>query len=695
MATVILKATEACNSRCIYCDVVRKKPRPPVNMPLETLELFFSRVNEFLTERPDEHIEIVWHGGEPLLLGPDYFWKAIEFQSKSCSRTHDRISHSIQSNLTLFSREFTEVMRRLGVDSFGTSYDPIENIRGLGARRDSETYNRRFMDALAMLEEEGFNWGIIYVVTKLSLAKPLEIFQFLSNLAPAGSFMFNPVLLYSDRVERLRISPEEYTDFLGAVFPAWWRNREELQQVEPFSSLTRTLLGEGQALMCCDSGTCARSHVNLLPDGSLSHCGRSADWGLLPYGSIFDKSFSQAFNDPQRDLLLERNLVLPTTDCKGCRFWAICHGGCPLDAWSASGSFLHKTNWCDAKKGFIEKYFEPLAHEESAQDTDESRKRSSKPRSSGPVRKRRTGGAPGKSEDDGGPVWVNPIGGLGDTLMMSGVLKQVADRDPLRKFNLVERTKYRQFFENHPAIEQIGFPPPGARFISTNYWDHENFQLPGARAYQVLARIFGLEVPVEERLYVPWEPEDDPVLMRLIAWGKKNVLVCQSSDSPKKQLGMEKWESLVGSLKNEGIGIVQAGKSRDRYIRGAYSLLGLTTPRQVMSLLRHFDAVVTADNFIMHGAFMHGVPAVILWGPTDHRVYGYSGQIHIQASPQCEHPRGCIGPGQGGRYHLECPKGAAHCMNSIDVEFATDAVLGILKRKRARENTPGPRESRR
>ncbi|HIJ68919.1 MAG TPA: radical SAM protein, partial [Deltaproteobacteria bacterium] len=69
MATVIFKATEACNARCIYCDVVHKKPRNPVTMPLETLELFFSRINEFLTEKPQEKLDLVWHGGEPLLLG--------------------------------------------------------------------------------------------------------------------------------------------------------------------------------------------------------------------------------------------------------------------------------------------------------------------------------------------------------------------------------------------------------------------------------------------------------------------------------------------------------------------------------------------------------------------------------------------------------------------------------------------------
>ena len=343
--------------------------------------------------------------------------------------------------------------------------------------------------------------------------------------------------------------------------------------------------------MCSDSGTCAYQHINVLADGSLSHCGRSADWGLLNYGSIFDTTFAQALADPQRDELDRRNAVLPDSECKDCRFWSICHGGCPLDAWSQAGGFLHKSEWCYAKKGFIEKYFEPIVRSASG--------RSSVPDTAGagaavtadvcapahlasPIR---ADASPSTGGDLHGR-WINPIGGLGDTLMISGVLKQFAERHPAQKLNLVERTKYRHLLEGHPAIDRIGHPPEGASFISTNYWAHDDYRLRGERAYQVLARIFGLDPPVEERLYVPREMTDDARLMGIIPWERFNVLVCQSSDSPRKQMGAANWERLVERLKARGLGVVQAGRTGDRYIRGAYNLLGLTTPRQLISLLR-------------------------------------------------------------------------------------------------------------
>ena len=678
MATVIFKPTEACNARCIYCDVVHKDSHSSKRMPFDLLELFFRRIDEFLRERPHETMDVIWHGGEPLLLGADYFSKALAFQEKHCAETAGRIKHSIQSNLTLFSRELAAVLRKLGIDSIGTSYDPIDNVRGLGSKRNSRAYSRKFMQGIRLLEEEGFSWGVIYVVTKLSLEKPLEIFNFLANLSPKGAFMFNPVLVYTPDFDHIRISPEEYSEFLGAIFPAWWQRRNELAHIEPFASIVTNLTGQGKSLMCSDSGNCAHAHINVQADGSLSHCGRSADWGLLNYGSMLDKTFAQVLADAQRDELVRRNVVLPETECAGCRFWDICHGGCPLDAWSSAGGFLHKSEWCYAKRGFIEKYIEPVINAETERAPASAfageAAVADAADAAGPV----TPGFPVAAGNSLDGHWINPIGGLGDTLMISGVLKQFSEKYPGRKLNLVERTKYWPMLEGHPAIGSVGNPPAGASFVSTNYWAHDDYRLHGERAYQVLARIFGLDPPVEERLYVPWDIHDDTRLMGMIPWKRFNVLICQSSDSPRKQMRTANWETLVDSLRSADIGLVQTGRAGDTYIRGAYSLLGLTTPRQIISLIRHFDVVVTADNFIMHAAHLCGVPAVVLWGPTDHRVYGYAGQTHLQARPRCEFPHGCIGPDQTGVYQDRCPHEPAHCMNSIGLGVIADAVMSRL-----------------
>ena len=682
MVTIIFKATEACNARCAYCDVVHKPSSVVRRMSTGTLELFFVRVNEFLREHPNETLEVIWHGGEPLLLGHDFFALALLLQRKYCADTSARISHGIQTNLTLFSRKFSSVFRELGIQSVGTSYDPIQGIRGLGKNCDCEAYNRRFMQGVALLEEEGFGWGVIYVVSKLSLDKPLELFNFFTNLRPEGGVSFNPVLLYGDQAEHLRISPREFVDFLGAIFPVWWNHRARYPHVEPFNSLTRNVLYKESALSCCDSGECTYTHINLAADGQVSQCGRAFDWGLLDYGSLEEKSISQILDDPQRKALLHRNEVLFEGECKGCRFWPICHGGCPLDAWPETQSFMHKSAWCYVKKGFIEKYFEPVVRSEIASDSVAKAKTEerqgpvalvAKDVSSQSIRFRETtAGLCGDSTP-----WINPIGGLGDTLMISGVLKQAIEKNPSHRFNLVARTKYAPILRGHPAISLIGHPPPGARFIGTNYWDEEDY---GARrAYQILARMFGLDVPVKEILFVPWAIEDSQALLDAIPWKTHNVLVCPTTDSPRKEMSTEKWELLAKKLSGDDITIVQVGKSSDRYIRGCYNLLGLTSAKEVIALIRHFDVVVSSDSFLMHVAHLCCVPAVVLWGPTDHRIYGYSEQVHLKATSTCAQVKGCIGPGNGSLYSTKCHKGTDHCMNLINLDDIYNAVRHELE----------------
>lgn len=359
MATLIFKPTLECNSNCAYCDVVKSKQYIKF-MSLDMLELVFIRIDEFLRQNDKDLFDITWHGGEPLLMGPEYFEAAWHYQEKHCSQTSHRIRHQMQTNLTLFTADFVSSLHKLGINSFGTSYDPLPNIRGPGEEIDSTRYNKMFMQGLSQAERFGFQWGMIYVVTKKSLESPFDIFYHLTNLNPSGSFSLNPVLFYNDCRKDIEITPEEYVDFLGAIFPVWWKNQIRFKNIEPFCSLTNSIQKGIYRLCCGDSGHCSSAYVNIGPDGECSHCGRSADWGFLSYGNIRDNSLNQIFANPKRSELAARNAVLFETECSNCRFWIMCHGGCPLDSFSHHKSFMHKTSWCFAKKGFIENYFEPI-----------------------------------------------------------------------------------------------------------------------------------------------------------------------------------------------------------------------------------------------------------------------------------------------------------------------------------------------
>lgn len=275
--------------------------------------------------------------------------------------------------------------------------------------------------------------------------------------------------------------------------------------------------------------------------------------------------------------------------------------------------------------------------------------------------------------------WINPVGGLGDVLMFSGVLKQVYDKNPEQKYNLIRRTKYWEMLNGHPAIEKIGFPDKSDKIVDTTYWSMEKLGSGTQRAYQILARSFGLKTPIEEKLYFPAGIKEDTFLHNFIPWKKKNIIISTSSDSPRKMLNPMGWHYLVERLISNDFLVIQVGKINDLYIKGCYSLLGTTSPTELISLLTKCDLVICADNFVMHAAKLVNKPAIVLWGPTNHEVYGYKEHTHFQTDVAfCEYKDKCIGPHCAENYATICPLNEQHCLNKLNIDYIYNSVFNLF-----------------
>lgn len=360
MATLIFKTTQRCNSSCAYCEAIHASCEPP-DVPVGTLRTVLARINGYLLRHPEERMTFTWHGGEPLLVGMEYFELTAELQDELCPETKGRIDHCLQSNLTLLTEEHIAPLKRLGMTSVGSSYDIEPEIRGWGEPPDSAAYNRAFLRATSLLERHGLLWGIIYVVTKRSLADPVGVLHTLSNLTRGGGFNMNPVVLSREAPQELAVRSVQYADFLGAAFAEWYPHRERHGRVEPFSSLLSNVTARaGQSLGCEDSGSCAGRHWNVDPAGNVSQCGRSCELGVLQWGNIAEVTFDELLEHRGMEELRGRNAALREGDCSGCRLFALCHGGCPIDGYVAHGSFQHKTGWCAARQRFAFEYFEPI-----------------------------------------------------------------------------------------------------------------------------------------------------------------------------------------------------------------------------------------------------------------------------------------------------------------------------------------------
>jgi radical SAM protein with 4Fe4S-binding SPASM domain len=113
--------------------------------------------------------------------------------------------------------------------------------------------------------------------------------------------------------------------------------------------------------MGCElTGKCSHSWVYIGPTGKITQCGRAGDFEILPYGNIQNQTFEELLNHPYRDEIKNRTAILKEGECKDCRFWLVCNGGCPLDAIMVKGSINKKSVHCDWVKPFLEEYFEPV-----------------------------------------------------------------------------------------------------------------------------------------------------------------------------------------------------------------------------------------------------------------------------------------------------------------------------------------------
>ena len=358
MAVIIFKPSTVCNANCVYCEVA--KSESPTTISDDLLELVFERINEYLQDNPAENVSLTWHGGEVCLLGARFFRKVIGLQKTTCRETQGRIRHLIQTNCTAINQELIDAFLELRINNIGTSFDPLLHIRGIGEERDTREYNRRFFEGVSLLEKNGLSWGVIYVVHRESLKSPKELFYYLTNLNIRNMPMFNRVYIYGEDPFQLSITPTEYADFLGTLLPLHWEKRIRFPSLLPVSSMIQMIQNMAGHLQCEYMGNCAHRWLYIGPEGETSHCGRSGDYNCRMYGKIQTSSISALLGDPARRQFIQRQEELLQGECEQCRFWKICHGGCPVDALLGKGDFFARSADCDWIKHFMNTYLEPV-----------------------------------------------------------------------------------------------------------------------------------------------------------------------------------------------------------------------------------------------------------------------------------------------------------------------------------------------
>ncbi len=339
----------SCNLECTYCYYLDKMRLYEDKLSVMSDEILEKMTQEYICSNAAEEINFVWHGGEPLLAGIEFFKKGLSFQKKY-NKKGKVITNSIQTNGTLLNDEWCAFLKKnrflvgLSLDGGRDIYNEYrKNRAGIGAFDKA-------IRGLELLNKHRVDYNILCVLNNLSEGKGGEIYSFLKSRG-AKYIQFLPSVDYISEKEFYRergvivsplkvesseskeyikapwsISPKGYGEFLIDVFDIWVRNDVGKIFVQLFD-MTLCSWCNIPPPLCAYRESCG-DIIAVERDGEVYSC----DHFVYPehrLGNIMDKSIVEMISSEEgiKFGINKRNTL--SKECLSCIYYFACKGECP------------------------------------------------------------------------------------------------------------------------------------------------------------------------------------------------------------------------------------------------------------------------------------------------------------------------------------------------------------------------------
>ena len=349
--TLVAQATERCNLTCKYCYLAKKRDKR--DMDLDVAEALIS---SFL-ERNHEFAHFTWAGGEPLLMGNDFWQSIIDLGEKHNKKGLD-LTHSIQTNGLELTKTRYEELTDMGF-KIGSSFDGCLELQDLNRRSGKKPVGEIILNNVSALNRET---GLISVLTKDMIGKEEEVYRNLKNLSQKARVnFFVPSGGGLDSADDLL--PTKNEAYLSMKkFYEMWRDDESDFILNPFSSMVRGLF-LGWIKTCDFSSYACYRILGANPVGEIFLCSRSTHLPETIIGDIRKQDLQEIIGSEGHQRILDRFVNLENGECKDCDYFPYCSGGCPIEAYSYSGDFMSKTYYCETRKKLFDFILDDLKSE--------------------------------------------------------------------------------------------------------------------------------------------------------------------------------------------------------------------------------------------------------------------------------------------------------------------------------------------
>jgi uncharacterized protein len=332
-----------CNLDCKYCFYLEKESLYPQvakwSMREDVLE---SYIRQYIETHDTPQVNFAWQGGEPTLLGLDYFRKVVELEKRYANGKH--ITNAFQTNGVLLNDAWAEFFREnhfligISIDGPRHLHDAYRVDKG-----GQPTFDR-VMRGLGKLKEHNVDFNTLTTVHRANVESPLEVYRFLketgsgymqfipiverisSHATGEGLHLVSPDFSGEAPVAPWSVGPRQFGRFLCAIFDEWVRRDVGRYFVQLFDVSLEMWAGL-EASLCVFRKTCGAAMA-------IEHCGDlySCDHFVYPenrLGNIMESPLETLVtSEQQRQFGAAKESTLPRY-CRECDVRFACNGECP------------------------------------------------------------------------------------------------------------------------------------------------------------------------------------------------------------------------------------------------------------------------------------------------------------------------------------------------------------------------------
>jgi uncharacterized protein len=367
---VLAKPTGAvCNLGCSYCFFLDKEALYEGSRFHMSDDVLDGYLRQLIEAHSSPVVTVAWQGGEPTLMGLDFYRRAIEIQERY-RKPGMTFENTIQTNGTLLTDEWCEFLKEndylVGISIDGP--EPLHDVHRV-TKKGKGTFDK-VMRGMRLLQKHGVEYNVLTTVNAVNGDFPLEVYRFLRDEVGTKWMQFipvvertddqgNPAYLEGTNVSDRTVAAEQFGRFLSVIFDEWVRNDVGEVFVQTFESAVRNWMGFASSGMCVFNETCGLG-VALEHNGDLYSCDHFVEPEYL-IGNIGDTEMGDLVASTRQHAFgMDKRDALPQF-CLDCDVRFACHGECPKNRFIDTPDGEPGLNYlCAGFKDFFHHADEPI-----------------------------------------------------------------------------------------------------------------------------------------------------------------------------------------------------------------------------------------------------------------------------------------------------------------------------------------------